>query len=451
MRTKELRSKIFRCLKEQSGTLDELQVKIGKRVTKKDLSICLDALIKEEWVERYGKLYRLKYVLDAPLPQTPVKDRDWVYEKIQEVQGVVSRPVSYFNQYVDWIPQCDQGDRGTCCGYAGRYLAWLLQLKLIDPKPNQSEVGLISYDVPIKVFNQCTMLVDTLHQLAPSAEGLYDESRRIENIQAPVGSFIRGIVRAMKDYGYNYEKDRQTSKTSRCAPVYYPLQGDETETKAFLEGQASNHKIDGYATITTWEGLKDAIFNYGCAIIAVNLYDNMENNGKTGVLPDPKGNPIGSHALCAFGYDENYVYFLHSWRSGWSKVSGISKAYYNYACGTAYAPIDSFDVAEAEKLYGTVKVITNVPCTIYIGPDKYLMTKEAKSSWELDKICAVSAEPTSTMYQPTIQSKTVMPDKVVKDIVVNFTFEYKPTVKEDLLVKIRELIQRILDFWKNRG
>jgi hypothetical protein len=177
----------------------------------------------------------------------------------------------------------------------------------------------------------------------------------------------------------------------------------------------------------------------------------MEQNGKTGVLPDPKGSPIGSHALCAFGYDENYVYFLHSWRSGWSKISGISRSYYNYACGTAYAPIDSFDVAEAEKIYGTVKVIANVPCTIYIGSDKYLMTKEAKSSWELGKTCAVSAEPFNTMYQPSIQSKTVIPDAVIKDLTVTFNFTYKPTVKEDLMIRIRELIQRILDFWKNRS
>lgn len=449
MRTKELRNKIFRCLKEESGSLDELQLKIGKRVTKKDLSICLDALIKEGWVERYGKLYRLKHVLDPPLPSIPVKNIDWVYERLQEVQGVVARPVSYMNPYIDWLPQCDQGDRGTCCGYAGKYLAWLLQLRLIDPRPDIDAVKKIEVDIPVNVFGQCSMIIDRMHEYSPSAAGLYDESRRIENITVPVGSFIRGVIKALKEYGYNYEKDRQTSRTSRCAPTYYPLIGTETETKAFLEGQASNHKIDGYATITTWDGLKDAIYNYGCALIAVNLYENMENNGKTGPLPDPKGSPIGSHALCAVGYDENYVYFLHSWRCGWSKLSGISKDYYNYACGTAYAPIDSLDVIEAEKVYGTVKVISNVPCTIYIGEDKYTGL-EAKSSWELGKECAVSAEPTNSLYTPAIKSKTVIPDSVVQNVVVHFLFEYKPTVKEDFMIRIRELIQRILDFIRSR-
>jgi len=430
----ELKKKLLRSLKTGPKTLDELQAEIGK-VTKKEISACLDILTLNKWVERYGGMYRLRYVLDAPLKE-PKINQDWNYEQLQLAQGAQGLPVSFQNKYIDWIPQLCQGDRGTCCGFAGRYAAWLLQLNLIDPKPEIKDVQAAEFDVPVKVWGQCTMLCDTLHKYAPSAQGLYFRSRIKENITAPSGSFIRGIVRTWKDEGYNFESDWVTSKTSRCAPERYPITDD-----AKLLELSKDHKLDGYATITSWEGLKDAIYNYGCAIIAINLYENMEANNKTGPLPEPKGDPIGSHALCAIGYDEKYVYFLHSWRQGWSKVSGISKRYYNYACGTAYAPIDAQDVIVATEIYGVIKARSNVNCNFMFGTDTYKNIKEAKTSWLLDKICDIHVEPVEKFkYKEKEYSVGVTVTKEKPEVTLDFQF----TEKDDIQTRIRKFLEELL-------
>lgn len=430
----DMKRKLFRSLKTGPKTLDELQVDIGK-VTKKEISACLDILISNKWVERYGGMYRLRYVLNAPLKE-PKVNQDWNYKLIQSLQGAQGRPEKFMNPYIDWIPQLDQGDRGTCCGFGGRYMAWLIQLALIDPKPDPNETQEVVFDLPVNVWNQCTMLIDRMHKYAPSAQGLYHRSRIKENITVPSGSFIRGIVRTWKDEGYNFESDWNTSKTSRCAPELYPIAEDEK-----LLDLSKDHKLDGYAVITSWDGLKDAIYNYGCAIIAINCYENMEANGKVGVLPDPKGEVTGSHALCAIGYDENYVYFLHSWRGGWSKVSGISKAYYNYACGTAYAPIDTQDVIVAKETYGVIKVKSNVLCNFTLGHDEYKNVTEAKTSWLLDKDCPIYVTPVQKgKYIEIDYNVGVTLTKDKPEITLEFPF----TEREDIKYKIKQMIEKLL-------
>lgn len=434
MKPKDVEKKVYRSLKTGGKTIDEIQVDVGSSVSKKRISIVLDKLLKDGWVERYANEYRLRYVLGNPI-STQKKKQDWQYETIQSLQGKEEeRPAKYTNPYVDWIPHCDQGDRGTCCGFAGHYKAWLLQLNLLTDKPNKEDVQKIVYDVPVEVWGKCRMLVDQKHELAPSAEGLYNACREIENVTYPSGCWIRGVVRAMKSVGYTYEKDQMTSKVSRCVPIYYP------RDKEYLEEQGKDHKIDGYSAVTTWDGLKDAIYNYGCALIAINVYDNLESRGKDVILPDPKGSVIGSHALCAVGYDEGYIYFLHSWRAGWSKLGGISKKYYDTACGTAYVAQDSADVGIAHDLYGTITVITNVPCDIWIGKDKYEGNK-VKISAEFDKYYTIVASPQDTWkYMPSEQTAIKRVTKESPDVIIEFPF-----VDKEIKDRIRELIERILN------
>ena len=119
---KDLKDKIYRSLKTGGKTIDEIQIDIGKKYSKKDISACMDILLKDGWIERYARQYRLIHVLGAPIdPSNKLKSRDWDYEKIQEAQAVPKRPDEWMNPFLNWIPHCDQGGRGTCCGFAGKY------------------------------------------------------------------------------------------------------------------------------------------------------------------------------------------------------------------------------------------------------------------------------------------------------------------------------------------
>jgi len=456
---KDMKGKLYLALKTGPKNLDEFQQYVGK-IAKKEIAACLDTMIKDGWVERIGSDYKLKYIFDEPIKER-VPIRDWIYEKIQstypnaqfqDIEGSSNRPASYMNPFVFQVPQCDQGDRGTCVGFAGRYLAWLLQLKLVDPPFKPEEVAKITEDVLVDVWGKCKMLTDTLHTYAPSAQGIYDESRRIENVTYPSGSYIRGAIRALKDYGYNFEKDRVTSRSSTCAPKYFPIIETEEKTKEMLDKQAREHRIDGYAQITTWDGLKDAIWNYGCALIAINIYENFESNGKKGPFADPKGSVIGSHALCAVGYDENYIYFLHSWRQGWSKLGGISEKYYNKTNETAYAPIDSEDVIKAKEMFGLVNVKCKeesdlpVNCVIYIGTQKFI-GHDVSASIPKGTEIKISAEPISTVYTEDIKSQIITLDETNDTIDVTFIFKRKCIMLdfEQFFQKINEIFKKLFN------
>lgn len=395
MNTKD---KIYVQLKTGAKTLDEIQANIGN-IPKKEIARCLDQQIKKGWVEKSGNRYTLKHIFDPPLRQLQkAKNRDWVYE---DIQGAVTRPVSYMNPYVDWLPCITQGNRGTCCGHAGCYASWLVQLKLLAEQLGlKKEDVLFREDMQVNVFGQCIMSTEKLHYMAPSAEGFYDESRRIENVTVPSGSYIRGVIRAWKDYGYNYEKDRMTSDDEKCAPMYYPIVGDEANTKKLLSEQAAEHRLDGYAEVNSWDGVKDAIWKYGACLVAVDLYENMEQNGCSGVFPDPRGGVIGSHALCACGYDENYIYVIHSWGNYWSKIGGFSKRYFNSAAGTSYVGIDSKDVGIAKDLYSVVNVVSNIPANINIAGDAYNGVLTAKASVKVGSSYQIRVTPSSPLYEP---------------------------------------------------
>lgn len=53
MSRRELKDKIVRVLTDYCKTLDEIQLDIGKKYTKKEISACMDILVNEETVIRY--------------------------------------------------------------------------------------------------------------------------------------------------------------------------------------------------------------------------------------------------------------------------------------------------------------------------------------------------------------------------------------------------------------
>lgn len=385
--SKELRSRIFHQMKSIKGDLTLDSISAGLKDSKKDIACELDLMVKEKWItkEVIGNEfhYKIKRTLDKPLKKLPVNK----FAKFEIAEAPVARPAKYMNPFFDLMPLLNQDGRGTCVGFSGAYTAWFNQLRLISPTPlTQEEVDAIKRDQLIPVFNQCNMRVDILPKHAPSAEGLYDESRRIANVTEPEGSYIDAAAQAYKTYGYNYEKDRQTAHTNFCAPMYYPLINNSIdETKTFLANQAQSHRADNYTQVTSWDGLKDAIYKYGAVITAVNIYENYTSGGEKGLLPEPRGECIGGHALCACGYDDNLdvVYVIMSWGDNWSKLSGYSKNYFNFADGQAFSIVVSKDSIDNEPIppnptpdnHRLITITSNKTCTITVNQDKYIMSK----------------------------------------------------------------------------
>jgi hypothetical protein len=392
----------------------------------------------------------MSIVLDPPL--TPTPKFKYARFEVAKVEAI-SRPAKYMNPFFDLLPLLNQDGRGTCTGFAGAYTAWFNQLKLISPTPlTKEEVAQIKRDQQVGVFNQCSMRCDFLPKYTPSAEGFYDEGRRIGNVTVPEGGYIDCVAQAYKTYGYNYEKDRMTAHTNTCAPMYYPINGDTENNLKFLSDQAKNHRADNYVQISSWDGLKDAIYQYGSVIVAVNIFENYQTGGNKGLLPEPRGEVIGSHALCACGYDDelDVVYVIMSWGDSWSKLSGFSKNYYTRAEGIAFAPIVSKDTLDETPVpptpdpdnHALVTITSNKLSTITVNTDIYNNTKLVKVMLHIGETYQISCsvnntfrirEPTSVLRMETITEG---------NSTIAFTFQTQ-SISEYIQQKIKEILKRL--------
>ena len=450
-------------------TLDpKLQLNIFDGWFDGDGCIVKDGKVKQAASTSSKLIRQMQYILMRNGIRGNVQNR-WIYEGRKdcwtlEINGGTNDARGYFNNGYYWskirkieeVPQFTGGSVHNlevaidnsyiaetvavhnCCGFAGAYAAWLIQLNLIDPKPSMEEVNKIEYDQIIQT-GACNMLVDKKHEYAPSPESVYQICREVEKVNYPSGCYIRGVARALKDWGYNFEKSWLTSKVSTCVGKdSYPT-GRENCQK-----EAAEHRTDGYAQIWSYEQLKDAIYNYGCAVVAVDIHSNYEEHGKVGPFPEPNHDVIGSHALCCVGYDENYVYCLHSWKD-FSKIGGFSKRYYENSTGMGYSVIDSTDVIIGMEIHGTVTARCNIPCDITFGSDEYKGKTELKTSWLLDKECPIYVVPSvnPTRYDPPHYEVGVTLTKDKKEVVLDFNFTEKQDAKTWIQILIENILKKI--------
>jgi hypothetical protein len=222
--------------------------------------------------------------------------------------------------------------------------------------------------------------------------------------------------------GICLEKQWWTSKSARGVwQTPYPA------SKAECLAEAAKHKLDGYAVIRTVNDLRLAIFKNGVALGAVNIYENymqnMSGNLYDGNLPDPRGECVGSHALCFIGYDDNEqrFYFRHSW-AGWTELGSISYNYWNLAGGDFWAALDANEAAIGAALYRTVDItvlpqaasdvaIVTIDGTAPVGKPPYRLAFEAGRT-----VVMVASAPGYVT-----QSKTIKIDEGVSS--VSFTLE----------------------------
>jgi hypothetical protein len=173
------------------------------------------------------------------------------------------------------------------------------------------------------IIDELGTVHDILYPESASAECFYQKSREIGNPPYPVGSEVRWVVRAWKDYGMNTEIQWHTDKMGNKVWMPGPRKtsdgGLSTEEAALF---AKDHKCIGYAMVgeatPRWEQVCQAIFEKGFVIGEIPVYVNFDSmRFGDGTFPDPDHNgswgPSGYHARCFYGYDENWLYLIHSW------------------------------------------------------------------------------------------------------------------------------------------
>lgn len=371
----------------------------------------LNELIKAGLLKKDSDNYlRISLYLDAPRIEYR-KDGLYNYQMLQEKKAIVpaqQRPPVWINENVYLIPQRDQGDRGTCVGQATAYAADLNAIKLTDWRPD-----LKSIQRNIVVESKGVRFVkDELPPGCASAECAFITSREIGGVRKDqFGSFLDFSIKAWQKKGICTDALWWNPKSANL-DNYDAIPTD----RSAVQRQSDLHVIDGYANAGDFESIKDAIYNNGFVLMAINVYDNWLDNHCEGIFPDPKGNAIGSHALCWVGYDEDNLYCLHSW-ADWSLLGGISKKYFDIAHLTAFVPLDATETSVAKENYAKLTVTTNIPCNIKVNRDTFRKTKRATGAYDIGSQVVITATP--TLVGTPEQSCTIT---ITKDTEVPITF-----------------------------
>lgn len=72
-------------------------------------------------------------------------------------------------------------------------------------------------------------------------------------------------------------------------------------------------KIQSFALVRGINAVKHAILTFGGVLLAVKVYNETDD------FWEGSGKLLGGHAICALGYDDDYLYFKNSWGYGYGR------------------------------------------------------------------------------------------------------------------------------------
>lgn len=354
-----LKKEIFALLKNRNLYSPGVLPYILNRPQNEIRSLVLN-LVREGYL-RYdndGNIY-------APVLLNPVRALRaglWSYEEIERrlQKGVSSLPGAYLNQQLiaGIVHRC-QGRSPTCVGNAVAECADILYLKKTGDYPTPADWQKCRNNVLFDPNNPNGAYYDTHLPMSYSATCAYYGAREVGHVTAP-GAFIDdaalywrqdGLCRSWQWY---LVKDGVTQFKDP-----YPDTDPVTGEKA--RDSQKKHKIAGFATVTTQDGIKRAVLENDCVLIAYEVSENYRS-WKDGTLRW-KGASVGSHAGVIVGWDDagSHWWILQTWRDeGYPKLMKMPYSYWNRAKVGAIALVPG-DVARwvRERVYRHVTITLN--------------------------------------------------------------------------------------------
>lgn len=192
-------------------------------------------------------------------------------------------PVKKLPQRVDWSakmsPVRDQGDEGTCVGFA-------------------TACGMKEYQEHID-YQKIVVL---------SPRYIYAQAKKIDDMPNEEGTTIRAAMKALKSKGV-------------CQERFWPYQPHQrTAAKKGAASNAQRFRVVSYARILNLVELRLSLASKGPCVIGIMVFKGMMNT-RTGLVPMPErfDRILGGHAICPVGYDDKkkLIKFKNSWSVGW--------------------------------------------------------------------------------------------------------------------------------------
>jgi C1A family cysteine protease len=178
-------------------------------------------------------------------------------------------------------PVSDQGQEGTCVGFAS-----------VDGMKEYQEKS------------EWKKLIQL------SVRYLYVEARKLDTWSSDEGTTIRSAMKALNKKGVPPEDcwKYAVHQTDKPCP-----NADEL---------AKPYRIKSYAYLETPDEMRESLFINGPFVAGVYVYDKAwtaaEKTGKI-PMPDKKDEMVGGHAICIVGYDDKkkLFKFKNSWGNAW--------------------------------------------------------------------------------------------------------------------------------------
>ena len=213
----------------------------------------------------------------ATLIRSTIDERDYIAESLMGTSPALPETYSLIDQLT---PVRDQGEYNTCAAETA---------SCIKEWEERKDVGYNGYMSPQFIYNNRAN-------------------------QPSEGMACRDVMDILYKKGICYESDYPYTTTS-------PISSD-------VYTKAKNYVIKSYATVTTVDGLKQALYQNGPCLIAFPVY-NFGNRFWKIVGNQPL---LGGHAVTVVGYDANGFTIRNSWGTSWNGTGYTNMPYEDWGC-----------------------------------------------------------------------------------------------------------------------
>jgi hypothetical protein len=370
MMTVEIRTRIFQTLKNQpKQTLLEILRGMQREFPPGDIIRVLEDLDRSRYLEITDDgVVTLRIVLD---PARKSSDSGkWNYDTIPKVPLSAAAgeiPKVYVNPLAHLLPCRGQGATGSCVGQSVAYGRDLDYMRLLDYIPSDEDMAHVQFNVPFGDQTETfPNYYDIYYPWSFSAAWIYEKSRKHCGIQNPAGSYVSCAVESLFLEGACFNDQWYVLKNGR-ARFYDPYPDTCPISKESAVKTAGQHKIDGYAKVTSETAVKQAILQHGYVVASIELFENYLDCKDDGWFRTPRGWSVGGHALCLVGWNENGYICLHSWRDeGFPKFGGIKYDYFRQHLLDCFTVLDQEEVMLAKGVYRLLLIEATTPSTIWV-------------------------------------------------------------------------------------
>ena len=355
-----VKKQVFDVLREWNGlTIDTIALLTG--LSRAEIMPVITDLLTNRYLT-YDDRGRISIRVVLNPTRRPFRAGLWDYETIGDrlQKGVTTIPDRYLDtRTIDGIVHRCQGKSPTCVGNAIAECADILYLRTTGDYPTPDDCAKCRNNVRLDPSDPRNSTYYDIHlPTSYSAICAYVGARQIGNVSG-AGAYIDDAALYWKKTGLCRSLQWYLSKDG-ITQWWTPYPDKDPVTGETVAETQPKHRLGGFAAITTETGIKRALLDSGCVLIAYAVPENYLSWRDSGVLRW-KGSCIGYHAGVIVGWDdpEQFWWILQTWRDeGFHKLMKMPYTYWSRAKDGAIALIPG-QVAKfvRERIYRHITIV----------------------------------------------------------------------------------------------